>query len=361
MYEECQIWFLSLALPVFASLVAHSYLPLQLYLGFEFIFCVYCTHKLLSKLNVPATPEPLVHTRKWEDVATNVWASQTDTASRRDFIMGWFYDVPFERLRMEDALSYMAWMRYGLPLESGVLTNEEIESLCEFDLPLLLENVNNGKSLPKRNAQEEALPIMRFNCEPLRYRHKPMLFYGATHGIKMALQIALEKMGFVYVKAEDPEKDLSYWSRLPTTRSDTKSNDIKAQDGASKESNSLVFIHGVGGLGFCYKLIEDLKMATRGDTPIILIDLPHVSLQMYNEIPKIQSQVESIFSIIDDITDDTTGDNSPPSKATLVGHSYGTAIMSWMVQSKPERISGCVFLGKSPKLFLSVLIYRMDL
>jgi hypothetical protein len=87
----------------------------------------------------------------------------------------------------------------------------------------------------------------------------------------------------------------------------------------------------------------------------------HKLIQMYNEIPKIQSQVESIFSIIDDITDDTTGDNSPPSKATLVGHSYGTAIMSWMVQSKPERISGCVFLGKSPKLFLSVLIYRMDL
>ena len=113
------------------------------------------------------------------------------------------------------------------------------------------------------------------------------------------------------------------------------------------ESNSLVFIHGVGGLGFCYKLIEDIKMATEGDNvPIILVDLPHVSLRMYDEIPKIQSQVDSIFGIIDDLTVHGDDNTEVPRKATLVGHSYGPSVMSWMIQSRPEQISGCVFLGK---------------
>lgn len=301
---------------------------------------MFCTNRVLNKLNTPSTPEPLVGNRKWEDVARNVWASQADTESRRSVVMGWFYDVSFERLRMEDALSFLAWLRYGLPLESGVLTDEEIDQLCEFDLPLFLDNVNNGNALPQRKSNEEPLSIMRFNCEPLRFRHKPMLFYAITHGIKMILQNALEKIGFVHVEAKDTENDLSYWYWLPTNRNDYQINGIKAEDEAPKETNSLVFLHGVGGLGFCYKLIEDLKSATRGDTPIILIDLPHVSLRMYNEIPKIKSQVDSIFKIVDDIA----GDGTATSKATLVGHSFGTAIMSWMVQSKPERISGCVFI-----------------
>ena len=295
--------------------------------------------KLFRKLDVPVTPEPLVN-RKWEDVATLVWASQPDTASRRSYIMGWFYDAPFERLRNEDALSFLAWSRYGLPLESGVLTDHEIDSLCEFDLPLLLDNLNGGRSLPRRSPHEEPLTFIRFNCEPLRYRHKPMLFYAATHGINILLQWTLEKSGFVYVPAKDSAEDLSYWYRLPS--SDTSA---KTQDGAVKESNPLVFIHGVGGLCFCYKLIEDIRMATQEENvPLILIDLPHVSLRMYDDIPKIKSQVAALSRILDDVQVDD-GDGSL-SKATFVGHSYGTAVMSWMIQSQPERVAGCVFIGE---------------
>ena len=337
MFEESQIWVISFTLPLVASLALGNNVPLLSQAGFEFMFFVYCSDKVLNKLNVPSTPEPLIPSRSWEDVTTNMWASLPDTKSRIDCVMGWFYDVPFERLRMEDALSYVAWLKYGLPLEYGVLTDNEIDTLCEFDLPILLENINEGKALPKRKSNEKPLPFMRFNCEPLRYRHKPLAFYGIMHGVKLAIKIALEKIGFTYVEAENPETDLSYWYKLPTRVDETKTRD------------PLVCIHGVGGPGFCYQFIADLQEATqKDDVPIIFIDLPHVSLLMYNEIPKIKSQVESIFSIIDKVAEENSpgAKDADPSKATLIGHSFGTAVMSWMVQSNPERIAGCVFIGK---------------
>lgn len=351
-YEESLPWILSLSLPTAISILFQNSFPLFSHVTIEILFFLYCTDKLFRKLNVPVTPEPLVN-RNWEDIARLVWSSQDDTTSKRDYVMGWFYDAPFERLRWEDALSYLAWMRYGVPMESGVLSEHQIESLCNFDLPLLLDNVNEGKSLPRRKLGEKELPFIRFNCEPLRYRHKSLLFYVVTHGINLLFQRMLEKSGFVYVGAEDAKEDLSYWYRLPSVDDCCTSNDDgdDEKDGVMYSRGSsvtpMVFIHGVGGMSFCHKMIHDIKDATQNDNvPIVLIDLPHVSLRMYEEIPNIKSQTNSISRILDMLASKTNR-NQYFNKVTLVGHSYGTAVMSWLVQSHPERIAGCVFLGKS--------------
>lgn len=331
---------MSFILPLLASFALQSNIPLWSHLFAETSFLIYCTHKMLNKLNVPTDIEsPL---RQWEDVANLVWQSQDNIDDRREFLTGWFYDTKFEKLRMEDAISYLAWMRYGLPLEYGVLTEEEISSLCEFDLPLLLDHVNDGKELPARTENESPLPFIRFNCEPLRYRHKSLLFYGVTHGANYIFQRMLKKSGFEFVPAKNADTDLSYWYRLPSAHDQNFSK--------KQESKPLVFIHGVGGLGFCNGLVQDLKDATASDNvPIILIDLPHVSLRMYDEIPHIKAQTTAISQILDDINKKVG--NFSQGKATLVGHSYGTVVMSWLVQSEPDRIGGCVFLGKFSSCF----------
>jgi len=344
-YEESLPWLVSLSLPTAISILFQNSLPLFSHVTIEILFFLYCTEKLFRKLNVPVTPEPLVN-RDWKDVARLVWSSQDDTISKRNYVMGWFYDAPFDRLRGEDVLSYLAWMRYGVPMESGVLTDHEIDALCTFDLPLLLENVNEGKSLPRRQKGEEALPFIRFNCEPLRYRHKSLLFYVVTHGVNFLFQRMLEKSGFVYVEAEDAKEDLSYWYRLPSADGGGFSCDDD-DDVDRDAATPMVFIHGVGGMSFCHKMINDIKDATQNDNvPIILVDLPHVSLRMYNEIPNIKSQTKSISRILDVLASKIDDRNISMNKVTLVGHSYGTAVMSWLVQSQPERIAGCVFLGK---------------
>ena len=99
-----------------------------------------------------------------------------------------------------------------------------------------------------------------------------------------------------------------------------------------------MFVHGVGGLAFCHGFIDEMKKEVQNQNrPIILLDLPHVSLRMCGDIPEISDQIDSICKMLDD----TCGSNT---KATFVGHSFGTILLSWMVQNKPDRIDGCVFL-----------------
>lgn len=312
--------------------------------------------KLVLKFNIPSIPEPLLRNEDWEQFAELVWSSQRNISENRKYVMGWFYDKPFDSLREEDAIAYLVWMKHGVPYEDGegynFVSDVDVDKIKRFDLPLLVERVNNGFPLPKRRRGEEALPLIQFNFEPLRFRHKPLIFYGVTHGIHLILHKILEKNDFNYVPANDPKKDIGYWYRLPSTTTDD-SSDNKSQSNNYLQHSPLVFCHGVGGLGFCYKMIDDLldNDTFRANTPVILLDLPHVSLRMYDHIPEVTHQVEAMTKIIDDVTSqyckqDDKGNEYRQPKATFVGHSYGTFLLSWMVQAQPEMVGACVFLGK---------------
>jgi hypothetical protein len=165
-----------------------STVPFYIYLGLEVSFLIKCTLKYLYKFNVPTTPEPLLGDREWNGLVHNVWTSNPNVQSCRTFLMGYFYDAPFHLLRREDALCFLAWMRYGLPLEGGYLSNEQVDHLLHFDLLELEKRVNDEEMLPLRRKEENPLPCMRFNIEPLRYRHKPIIFYVVTHGVFHWLQ-----------------------------------------------------------------------------------------------------------------------------------------------------------------------------
>ena len=143
--------------------------------------------KLLFHFNTPKTPEPLIK-RKWRDVVNSVWSSQPDISARRKFIMGWFYDEDFDRLCKEDAITYLTWMKYGVAIETNVLSQQQVLDIEKFDLVELEKNINYGNPLPSRNPGDKPLPCIRMNLEPLRFRHKPLVFYGVTHGAFMILK-----------------------------------------------------------------------------------------------------------------------------------------------------------------------------
>lgn len=339
MYEESLPWILSFILPTATSLAVHDSLPILCSFAGELAFLLYCTAKILLVFDRPTMPQPRFDYRKWKDLRDSVWSSHPDTDSRRSFLMGWFYDVPFNRLRREDALTFLAWKKHGVPFESKTLSETEIIDLVNCDLLELERQVNFGEPIPNRSDNEDALACIRFNLEPLRYRHKPTLFYLVTHGAFYGITHVLEKnYGFKYVAAKDPSSEMSYWYRPPKATATGVSRDT------AEVNPPLVFVHGVGGLAFYYNLlvalIENVEKSG-GNTPIIFLDLPHVSLRMYDEIPTIEKQVDSICRIMDDCSGSSEGKHA---KATFVGHSFGSIVLSWMVQSRPERVGNCVFM-----------------
>jgi len=326
-HDESFPWMISLLPPLLTSSVLESPLPMVGCVVPEMALFAYCMHTW-RKLNRPALPQPLLPNRQWRDVREAVWESLPTMKQKREFLMGWFYDEPFENLRQEDALEFLAWMRFGL--KADMVDQKQFLDLGD-DLRELESNVHYGEPLPLRKEGDKSLSVMRFNLEPLRFRHKPLLFYGITHGAFHLASAALTKnFGFEYVPANGDDIKLGYWYR-------------PAKNPTKKQKNPLVFVHGVGGLAFYYSLISDLthEIEASGDsTPIILMDLPFVSLRIHEDIPKIDDQVESMCNILDKVAP-SQGD---PVKATFVGHSFGTVLLSWMVQSKPERVANCVFV-----------------
>lgn len=323
-HEESAPWILSLVFPSLASLMFRNVSPLH-FSGFvELSFLVFCTAKLFTKFDVPSTnPQPLLKDRDWDYVYNSIWESQDTLESKRKFLTSWFYDTPFERLRREDVISFLAWIHFGIQEEQ--LTPDQKLEVESKDLPRLEYEVNDGKTLPLRSSEEEKLTCVRFNLEPLRFRHKPLIFYIVTHGTRFYVTKALKELGFSYNPPQDPEKSLGYFFRPgnPPTSKDTS------------EQTPLVFVHGVGGISYYFNLIKEI--GNKSEAPIILLDLPFISLQVSDHIPSIVDQVKSVCNILNE----NIGEHK---KATFVGHSFGSLILSWMVQSHPDRVANCVFL-----------------
>lgn len=326
LHEESAPWILSLLFPSLAAMAMKDISPLQV-LGFvELSFLVFCSVKLFTKFDVPSTnPQPLLNDRNWDYIYNSVWQSHKSVDMKRKFLTAWFYDAPYECIRREDAIRFLAWMHFGIREED--LTLSQRYEVVFRDLPRLEYEVNNGVEFQYRSDNEEPLGCIRFNLEPLRYRHKPLLFYIVTHGTRFYIKQALKDLGFSYTPPQDSKKDLGYFYR---PGSPSKTTDASAK-------TPLVFVHGVGGISYYYNLIKDI--GDKNDSPIILIDLPFISLQVADNIPSVIDQVQSVCNIMNEkIGRDT--------KATFVGHSFGSLILSWMVQSCPNRVANCVFLGK---------------
>ena len=331
-YEESFPWLVSLAASTAASFAAHSMMPLEIGASAEVMFFLYCIQKAIFKFNPPTAPQPMLGSRDWNLIQDRMWSSYGTVASKRNFVMGYFYNAPIDRLRKEDALAFLAWVKFGTLYD--FLAFESQQGLHD-DLKRLEQELES--SLPRRKPIiEPPLPIIRFNLEHFRFRHKPLPFYGVTHGVNALLSWALPQFhGFSYHPPQGGSHNgLGYWYRPPSFKP-TATSAVEQQ--ARVPTPPLVFVHGVGGMCFYYGLIQELVDDTDG--AIILLDLPFVSLQIADEIPTVWNQVQSIESILDKKF-------GPDSKVTFAGHSFGSVVLSWMVQAKPERVANCVFIGK---------------
>eukprot|EP00587_Corethron_hystrix_P008129 CAMPEP_0113303028 /NCGR_PEP_ID=MMETSP0010_2-20120614/3613_1 /TAXON_ID=216773 ORGANISM="Corethron hystrix, Strain 308" /NCGR_SAMPLE_ID=MMETSP0010_2 /ASSEMBLY_ACC=CAM_ASM_000155 /LENGTH=326 /DNA_ID=CAMNT_0000156953 /DNA_START=266 /DNA_END=1242 /DNA_ORIENTATION=- /assembly_acc=CAM_ASM_000155 len=234
-------------------------------------------------------------------------------------LMGWFYDQPFENLRKEDAITFLAFLKFGITVEA--LSPNQIEEL-DNDICTLEREINAGVALPERGNEEKSLSCIRFNLEPLRFRHKPLVYYAITHGAQYWFNIFVKDLGFQYHETKDPSKSLGYYCR-------------PSKESSIANLDPLVFVHGVGGIPFYSQLIKDIAKEYCG--PIILLDLNFVSLRIADKVPEITDQLCCVCETLNDHFGEDT-------KATFVGHSYGSLILSWMIQKNPHRVANCVFL-----------------
>lgn len=166
-----------------------------------------------------------------------------------------------------------------------------------------------GHALAPRQLGEEPKRVMRHTLDPIKYKHRPLLVYLATHGlINEALGYFLLRvlLGFRRHRADH----IIYWHR-PGAPS--------AAAVAATQQPPLVFVHGIGlGLAMYYHFLT-LLPRRRGD--IFLVELPHASLKLCEFVPSAPMAVASLRRMLA---------AHGHARAVFAAHSLGTVYVSWM-------------------------------
>merc|ERR1719469_1545282 len=106
----------------------------------------------------------------------------------------------------------------------------------------------------------------------------------------------------------------------------------------------LVFCHGIGVSVLPYlHMIEDLLRwgALPDERDVFLVSMPNISMRIQEDAP---SMAETVACIVDML------DSWDVSGAHFVGHSFGSCILSWMVQRAPSRVLALTFMD--PVVFM---------
>ena len=125
---------------------------------------------------------------------------------------------------------------------------------------------------------------------------------------------------------------LNYWINMNKNVANDKSNSAKSA------RLPIIFFHGIGGVFSYLKLLGGLTLF---GCPVVIVEMPYVSLHVAPNVPSIDEHVGAVEQIMDENGFDG---------AIIVGHSFGTTVMSWLVQAMPKRIAGAVFLD--PVVFM---------
>ena len=127
---------------------------------------------------------------------------------------------------------------------------------------------------------------------------------------------------------------LNYWKLDKSKTSDPR---VSLKEEPSKQI-PIIFFHGIGGIFSYLPFVEGLA---KFGCDIVLVEMPYVSFHVAPSVPSVEEHITSVRKIMDD---------NGFEKAIIVGHSFGSNVMSWLVQAMPERVAGAVFLD--PVVFM---------
>jgi len=305
------VFFLSSLMAVFSQ----SVVPLEVAGGVEFLWLSYC-NALALILSKPAVHKEWPLDRPWSEMWRAILGSVKDP--RVWFASWWLNDTKFDEITREDAEEFLSWAMYGTVI--GCLSpKQEVEIAQSVDL---IEHYCHH-SFPARALGARPLKSMRSTIEPMKWFPKPLAFYGVTQGLfGLALSQELKKFGF----EEGQANSFKYWHR----RGNAVGPLVEAHSGRSTMP-PIVFFHGVGGMPAYANVLKGLSAF---GVPVIGVEMNYVSLHMAPSVPSIDEHVAAFEKILND---------NGYEKAIIIGHSWGTNVMSWLVQSVAHRIESAVF------------------
>ncbi|KAJ3178155.1 hypothetical protein HDU87_003707 [Geranomyces variabilis] len=259
----------------------------------------------------------------------------------RKSIEGWFFGAPIETIGRENMVQWFAWAMWDA--EPHDLTESETLEISQF-IADTERAVGGGVVI--REGFNPDVKCMRLTIDDMQHLHRPFVYYvviSAMHGIAA---VFLRSQGFVAksVENDDDSSVPQHYFYRPAKVSNKKNDDDDDRDSATANSPPplpIVFIHGIG-IGYLHYATLIARLPTTVD--VFLIDWPHVAMRRAETIPTIPTAVASFTRML-------TNHNHTRG-ACFVGHSLGSAAISWMLHHNPALVASAVFLD--PVAFLLV-------
>eukprot|EP00899_Mesostigma_viride_P009905 jgi/Mesvir1/18916/Mv18903-RA.1 len=277
------------------------------------------------------------------------------------FLDGWFHPVPLEALGRDNLKVWLAWALFDRRLSQ--VSSEAAERLEE-----IVTEIEQ-----KRGIHFRATPIPHrarlycLNLDPVIAQHRPLVYYAATSAMDLASDAMLYVMGF----RRHTVGGISYWflpcdrTKSPRTpgRAGSRESALPGEPGSNKKTDEvevdvgaegaedassdeqqrpIVFVHGVGvGLVTYLPFVRALARSQRGSRPILMLELPHVSMKLGAAVPRMSTIARSAKRAM---AEHGLG------PALWVGHSLGTFIVAAVNELHPELIHSVVLID--PVCFL---------
>jgi pimeloyl-ACP methyl ester carboxylesterase len=273
----------------------------------EILFFIY--HLSLQQLvQLPSAPPPFSQSDRDSLFASVL--SNTDDA--RDFLSKWFFGSEVTKVKIGNLRDWMSYSLWGKSADK--LDPTEHKEVDEIVGKFILE-----KGLDIQEGKNTNLRFMKHILDPVRTIPRPFVAYLVTDTIFNGIAtLVLKYLGYHRYTIQD----LTCWSF---------GSNLENQE-------SVVFFHGIGaGIVTYLGFILHLHWKKYQNCRIILISLPHISMRFpsTSNIPSMNQTVSSIDAILDHFS---------IKSSVFIGHSYGTACLSWILQKRPQIVSKAIFI-----------------
>ena len=253
--------------------------------------------------------------RRRREIWNGVRACDKGKLEPYQYLRHYFSPFPLEKLGLGDIKSLYAESMFNCLLSE--LTEND---LLEIDSYITVIEKDLGFTFPEQTCG--VLPdLMRLHYDPVKALSKPCLYYAVVNLVDIFSDVFLVYLGFKRYR----QGGITYWLLRPQFSSSTHF-----------QKDPVFFVHGVGvGLSI-YTLFIARIVSSLSHHPIILLELPHVSMKLYVDI------IPSMKDIAD--ATETILNTHQFLQAHFVVHSLGSFVFGAINYLHPSIVASVILI-----------------
>ena len=249
------------------------------------------------------------------------------------YINQWFHhdgprEEPLQIPRKENMDELFSWAFFGKD-------DNHLDPWMEDELQLIYDMLESRYNLTFAPGINTDLRPMRLSLDPLQPAYRPLLIYIVFASVQVFANFFLRVAGFRFYTTSN---GLRYWYRPKSTlvgcepqrneKSRFSGSKVEQANSVSHESQlPLLFFHGISPGGVAPYVPMLLCGLGRGGRPVMLFENPSISFNICLRSLTEEETVEGVWEAVQTRLGPKTG-------VSVVGHSFGSCQLTWLLHSK---------------------------